>query len=170
MKTRNVIPLAILLATPLPQIGYTGATDLFEDDLLDLIFTNVAAPNVGDAGGLLPSVGAGNWHISLHTGDALTDASTLQTDSEAAYTGYARQAVVRSTAGWTVASGNVDNDAAITFPISTSGPETETDVGLGFAVSGAGVLQIWSQLLADLIVNNGITPEFAIGALDISLD
>ena len=36
----------------------TGATDLFEDDLLDLIFTNIAAPNVGDAGGLQPSVAA----------------------------------------------------------------------------------------------------------------
>lgn len=148
----------------------TGATDLFEDDLLDLIFTNVAAPNVGDAGGLQPSVAANNFHISLHTGDALTDASTLQTDNEAAYTGYARQPVARTVAGWTVASGNVDNDAAITFPISTSGPETETDVGIGFAAAGAGVLQIWSQLLADLIVNIGITPEFAIGALDISLD
>ena len=100
----------------------TGATNLFEDDLLDLIFTNVAAPNVGDAGGLLPSVGAGSWHISLHTGDLITDASTLQTDNEAAYTAYARQAVVRSVAGWTVASGVVDNDAAITFPTSTSGP------------------------------------------------
>jgi hypothetical protein len=170
MKARTVLPLAILLATPLPEVGYSGATDLFEDDLLDLIFTNVAAPNVGDAGGLQPSVADGNWHISLHTGDAITDASTLQTDSEAAYTGYGREAVVRTTAGWTVASGNVDNDAAITFGTSSSGPETETDVGLGFATSGAGVLQIWSQLLADLIVNNGITPEFAIGALDISLD
>ena len=148
----------------------TGATDLFEDDLLDLIFTNVAAPNVGDAGGLQPSAVANNFHISLHTGDALTDASTLQTDNEAAYTGYLRQPVARSVAGWTVASGNVDNDAAITFPISTSGPETQTDVGIGFASAGAGVLQIWSQLLSDLIVNIGITPEFAIGALDISLD
>ncbi|MCK5495059.1 MAG: hypothetical protein KAI80_01505 [Hyphomicrobiaceae bacterium] len=148
----------------------TGATDLFEDDNLDHLFTNTTLPNVGDAAGLLPSAAPGSFHISLHTGDAITDASTLQTDSEAAYTGYARQAVARSVAGWTVASGNVDNDAAITFPTSTSGPETETDVGIGFALAGAGVLQIWSQLLADLIVNNGITPEFAIGALDISLD
>jgi len=147
-----------------------SATNLFEDDLLDLIFTNVAAPNVGDAGGLLPSATAGNWHISLHTGNAISDTSTLQTDNEAAYTGYARQAVVRSVAGWTVATGTATNDAAITFPISTSGPETETDVGLGFASAGAGVLQIFSTLDADLIVNNGVTPEFAISALAISLD
>ncbi len=148
----------------------SGATNLFEDDLLDLIFTNIAAPNVGDAGGLQPSVAPGSFHISLHTGDLITDASTLQTDNEAAYGTYARQPVARSVAGWTVAAGTVDNDAAITFPTSTTGPETETDVGIGFALAGAGVLQIWSQLLADLIVNIGITPEFAIGALDVSLD
>lgn len=147
-----------------------GATNLFEDDLLDLIFTNVDAPNVGDAAGLQNSLGAGSFYISLHTGNVVSDTSTLQTDTEAAYTGYARQAVARSVAGWTVASGTVTNDAAITFPISTSGPETETDVGIGFAVSGAGVLQIYSSLNADLIVNNGVTPEFAISALAISLD
>lgn len=147
-----------------------SATNLFEDDLLDLIFTNVAAPNVGDAGGLLPSAAANNFHISLHTGNAISDTSTLQTDNEAAYTGYGRVAVARSVAGWTVASGTVDNDAVITFTISTSGPETETDVGIGFATSGAGVLQIFGSLTSDLVVNNGVTPEFAIGALDVSLD
>ncbi len=147
-----------------------SATNLFEDDVLDLLFTNVAAPNVGDAAGLQPSAAAGNWHISLHTGNAISDTSTLQTDNEAAYTPYARQAVVRSVSGWTVASGTATNDAAITFPQSSTGPETETDVGLGFAASGAGVLQIFSTLDADLIVNNNVTPEFAISALAISLD
>ncbi len=144
-----------------------GATNLFEDDLLDLIFTNVAAPNVGDAAGLLPSAGAGNFAISLHTGNVISDTSTVQTDSEAAYTGYARQNVVRSTSGWTVSAGTATNDAAITFPISTSGPETETDVAMG---GNAGILQIYSTLDADLVVNNGVTPEFAISALAISLD
>lgn len=147
-----------------------SATNQFEDDLLDLIFTNVDAPNVGDAAGLQNSAAAGDFFISLHTGNAISDATTTQTSNEAAYTNYARQAVARSTAGWTVASGNVDNDAAITYPTSGSGPETETDVGIGFAVSGAGYLQMWASLVADLVVNVGITPEFAIGALDISLD
>lgn len=148
----------------------TGATDLFEDDLLDLIFTNVDAPNVGDAGGLQKSVADGDWHISLHTGDAISDTDTLQNASEAAYTNYLRIAVPRNVSDWSVASGNADNDNAITFAQSASGPETETDVGLGFATSGATPLQIWSQLVADLVVNSGITPEFAAGALDISLD
>ncbi len=146
-----------------------SATDLFEDDLLDLIFTNVAAPNVGDAGGLLPSSVAGSFYISLHTA-TLNDTHSAQTQSEAAYTSYARQAVARSTAGWTVASGTVDNDAAISFPAATGGSETETDFSIGSAVSGAGVLQIFGALTASLAVSNGITPEFAAGAFDILLD
>ena len=148
-----------------------GLTDLAETDFLDLFLTNVAWPNVGDAGGLQPSSAAGSLFISLHTGDALTDADTQQTSNEAGYTGYGtRPGVARSVAGWTVTGNNGDNDAAITFPSSTSGPETETDVGIGFAATGNGVLTAWAQLLADLVVNNGITPEFAIGALDISMD
>ena len=92
-----------------------SAQDFFEDDLLDLIFTNVAAPNVGDAGGLQPSVGAGSFFTSLHTALPAESVSD-QTNLEATYTPYARIGVARSLAGWTVAAGVVDNDAAITFP------------------------------------------------------
>ncbi len=144
-------------------------TNLFKDDFLDLLFTNVAAPNVGDAAGLPPSVGAGTWNIELHTGNTISATSTVQTQAVAAYTGYVSQTVVRSTGGWTVASGLVDNDAAITYPISTSGPETETDVSLGGNDATTDVMQIFGPLAADLIVNNGVTPEFAIGALDITV-
>lgn len=146
-----------------------SATDLFEDDLLDLIFTNVAAPNVGDAGGLQPSIAAGNFYISLHTA-TLADNHTVQTQSEAAYTSYARVSVARSTGGWTITSGTVDNDSAITYPAATGGSETETDFGIGSAASGAGNLQIFGALTSSLAVSNGITPEFAAGSLDISVN
>lgn len=145
-----------------------SATDQFEDDLLDLIFTNVDAPNVGDAAGLQNAATAGSFYISLHTG-TLVDTHTAQTQSEAAYTSYARVAVARSTAGWTVASGVVDNDAAITFPQATGGSETETNFGIGFGASGSGYLQFYGALTASLAVSTGITPEFAAGALDISV-
>jgi len=146
-----------------------SAADFFEDDLLDLIFTNVAAPNVGDAAGLPPSVAAGNFRISLHTVTIL-ETVTLQTQDEAAYTSYARVSVARSLAGWTVSAGNVDNDALIGFPAATGGSETELDFGIGSATSGAGNLQIFGVLTSSLAVSNGITPEFAAGALDISVN
>lgn len=144
-----------------------SATNLWEDDVLDLIFTNVAAPNMGDAAGILPSASPGDLTIALHTGNAIDDTSTLQTQVVAAYTGYTNQTVARSVSGWTVGSGSATNDAIITFGLSSSGPETETDVSLG---GFAGVMQIFSTLDADLVVNSGVTPEFAISALAISLD
>ncbi len=147
-----------------------SATDLFEDDLLDLLLTNVAAPNVGDAGGLQPSTAAGSWYVSLHTNaGAVADTHTSQAQFEAGYTGYARQAVARSGAGWTVAGGTGDNDSAITYPAATGGSETEDQFGMGSAVSGAGNLQIYGSLTSTLAVSSGITPEFAAGALDISV-
>ena len=144
-------------------------TNLAKDDLLDLMFTNVAFPNVGDAAGLLPSAAPGTWNIELHTGDTINASSTVQTQAVAAYTGYVSVTVVRSAALWSVSAGLVDNDAAITFPISTSGPETETDVSFGGNDGGGDVMQIFANLANDLIVNNGITPEFAAGALDITV-
>ncbi len=141
------------------------ATDLFENELLSLIFENDNIDNVGDATGLQGSTTAGTFEISLHTG-TLGDAST-QTTSEAAYTSYARQTVARSTAGWTVTSGTASNDSAITFPQATGGSETETDFGIGSAV--ATELYIYGALTASLAVSNGITPEFAAGDLDVSV-
>ena len=144
-------------------------TNLAKDDLLDLLFTNVAFPNVGDVAGLPPSVGAGTWNIELHTGNAIGASSTVQTQAVAAYTGYVSVTKARSVAEWTVLSGLVDNDNAITFPISTSGAETETDMSLGGNDGGGNVMQIFASLANDLVVNNGVTPEFAAGALDITV-
>jgi hypothetical protein len=142
------------------------ATDVLETELLELIFENLAFDNIGDAGGILPSVAPGNIEVSLHTG-TLGDAST-QTTTEAGYTSYARVDVVRAAAQWTAVAGVTSNDNAITFPQATGGSETETDFGLGSDVV-ANELWIYGVLTASLAVSNGITPEFAIGDLDISV-
>lgn len=146
-----------------------SALNFFEDDILDLLMTNVAAPNVGDASGLQPSATAGSFQVSLLTANP-AETGTSQLTSEAAYGAYARVAVARSTAAWTVASGVCDNDAAITFPQATSGTETETNFGLGSASSGAGNQFMVGALAAGLAVSNGITPQFAAGDLDVSCD
>jgi hypothetical protein len=108
------------------------------------------------------------FYISLHT--ASPNETGSQTTSEAAYGSYARQSVARSTAGWTVASGVVDNDSAITYPQASSGSETETHYGIGSDVSGAGNLFLWGALTVSLAVSAPITPQFAAGALDVTLD
>lgn len=152
-----------------------SATNQFEQAILGLIFHNTAAANVGDLTGLRQSSAAGSLFISLHTADP-GDTATVQTTSEAAYTGYQRVAVPRAEASWTLTPGNIDNASAAAFPAVTgiSGvgitTETITHFGIGTATSGDGYLLMSGALTAPLILSVGISPEFAVGALDITLD
>lgn len=145
-----------------------SATNLLENALLSLLFENANAANIGDATGLRGSTTAGVFYISAHTADP--GEAGAQNTSEANYTGYARVSVARSTAGWTVASGVADNDAAITFPEATAGASAITHGGIGTDVSGAGNLLLKGANGGTLNVSAGITPSYAAGALDITLD
>lgn len=146
-----------------------GFTNLAETDFLDLFLTNVAFPNVGDAAGLPPSVAAGVFTLALNVLDAITDASTVLSDNEVAYTGYARQTIARSVSGWTVTGDTGSNDNLIQFgEMTAGGPDTITDVSMGFATGS--VMQVWGQVTVDLIVNNGVNPQLAVSALDITAD
>ena len=110
----------------------------FASNLELLLTNNTAYANVGDAGGLQPSATAGNFYISLHTGDpGLTGDQTV---NEANYTGYARQPVARGAAGFTVSAGSFTNFANIVFGPCTGGTNTITWYGVGTAVSGVGQL------------------------------
>lgn len=143
-----------------------SASNALENGLLSLLFENANYANVGDATGLRGSSTAGVFYISLHTADP-GEAGT-QTTSESAYTNYARVSVARSTAGWTVTSGVADNDAAITFAACGVTGSTITHTGIGSDTSGAG--NLFMSGTASLVVSNGVTPQFAIGALDCSCD
>jgi hypothetical protein len=143
-----------------------SATNACETGLLSLLFTNADFANIGDAGGLQNSATAGSLYVSLHTGDPGEGGS--QTTSESAYTDYARVAVARSGAGWTVSGSNVSNAAAVTFPVCGVTGSTITHFGIGTASSGAGVLLFKGT--CSLAVSAGITPSFAIGALDVDCD
>jgi hypothetical protein len=133
-----------------------------------LLFENANYANVGDATGLRGSTTAGVFYVSLHVANPNETGS--QNTSPATYSPYAYISVARSTAGWTVTTGTADNDAAITFAACSSGSDTLTHFGLGSDSSGVGNLFIWGALTASLAVSAGITPSFAIGACDISLD
>jgi hypothetical protein len=143
-----------------------SASNAFETGILSLVFTNADFANIGDAGGLQNSATAGSLYVSLHTGDPGEGGS--QTTSESAYTNYARVAVARSGAGWTVSDSNVSNAAAVDFPACGGTGSTITHFGIGTASSGAGVLLFSGT--CSLVVSSGITPSFAIGALDVDVD
>lgn len=147
-----------------------SATNVFENGLLSLIFENANYANVGDATGLRGSSTAGVFYVSLHTGDPGETGD--QSTSETSYTNYLRSggSVARSTAGWTVASGVADNDAAITYASCGASGATLTHFGIGSDSSGIGNLFLKGALSASLAVSSGVTPSFAAGALDVSLD
>lgn len=110
----------------------------YADNWFKLLDTNIAYTGVGDAGGLLPSAAPGDLYVSLHTGDpGLTGDQTI---NEATYTGYARVAVARSAAGWTVSGNQVVNAANITFGACTGGSDVITWFGIGTDSAGAGQL------------------------------
>ena len=145
-----------------------SASNSFESALLRHIFLNEAIANIGDATGLPSAATAGSLYIGLHTADPGEAGS--QATSEATYTGYARVAVARTTGGWSEASGTVSNVALVTFPAATGGTNSITHFSIGSSASGAGQLRFSGALTAPLAVSNGITPEFGIGGLTISLD
>jgi len=140
----------------------------FENDLLQLIFNNVDIADIGDASGLQNSATAGSLYIALHTADP-GEAGTAAT-SEAAYGSYARQAVARSGAGWTVSGNQASNAALVQFPECTSGSETITHVSITTAVSGTSKILYSGALSASRAVSSGIQPQFAIDALVVTED
>lgn len=140
----------------------------FENDLLLLIFNNTDIADIGDAGGLQNSATAGSLYVALHTGDP-GEAGTATT-SEAAYGSYARVAVARSGAGWTVAANVSSNAALIQFPECTSGSETISYVSITTASSGATKILYSGALTASRAISSGIQPQFAASALTVTED
>ena len=143
-------------------------TNAFENDILDHIFRNAAVANIGDASGLQPSASAGSLFISLHTADP--GEAGDQTTNETSYTNYARVAVARSGAGWSLTGNLIENAALIAFPACTGGSATITHFGIGTDSSGAGNLLYKGAVTTPLAVSTGITPQFATGTLDVTED
>lgn len=139
-----------------------------ETNLLNLLFNNVDWPNVGDAAGLQNSAAAGSFYVALHTADP-TDTGD-QTTSEVSYTGYARVAVARSGAGFTVSGNQVSNAATVQFGECTAGSATATHFSVGLLSAGAGDILYSGALSASRAISAGITPLFNPGALQGTVD
>lgn len=126
----------------------------FDNDFLKLIFNATAIATIADNAATTPLT---NLYVSLHT--ATPGVGGDQTTNEAAYTGYARVAVARTTGGWTVTGSSVSPAATIAFPAATAGTETETFWAVGTASSGVGKLLYFGPISPTIAVSNGVTPE-----------
>lgn len=109
--------------------------NVFENDLLLLLFNNTNIALIGDATGLRGSTVAGSLFLALHSADP--GEAGDQTTNEVAYTGYARMAVARSGAGFVVTGNSVSPAANVDFGQCTAAPATYAYWSIGVAASGA---------------------------------
>ena len=130
----------------------------FETGYLQLVFQNATLAGIGDATGLRGSTVPGSLYLTLHTADP-GEAGTAITN-ETAYTGYARQAVVRSGAGWSVVANSVSPVNNIDFPECTAGAGAAiTHFGVVASVSGAGLLLYKGTLTPNITMAVGVIPR-----------
>lgn len=125
----------------------------FETALLSLIFTNTAIAGIAAALGT-----AGSLFLALHT--ANPGEAGNQTTSEAAYTGYQRVAVARSTGAFVVAGNAVNPAAAITWPAPTAVPVpgSATYFSIGTASNGAGMILYSGAITSPIPFVVGVQP------------
>ena len=136
-----------------------GKGIVFKADFLKLILNATAIANLADNAATAPLT---NLYISLHTADPVAGD---QTTSEVAYTGYARQALLRTTAGFTVSGGVATLVSNVTFPSDSGGTQgTVTHLGIGTLVSGTGKLLWCGTLSPNIVLAVGPGPIVASGS------
>lgn len=129
--------------------------DVFENDLLKLIFQAVAIADIAENDTTGPLT---NLYCSLHTADP--GEAGNQTTNETAYTGYARVAVARSAGGWTVTGSSVSPAANVDFGACTALPGTPiTHAAVGTAASGTGKLLHSGALTPNITMAVGVAPR-----------
>lgn len=133
-------------------------SNTFENDLMLLLFNNIAITDIGDAAGLRATTTAGSLYWSLHTADP-GEAGTAVTN-ETAYTGYARVAGARSGAGFTITGNSVSPPANVDFGECTASPGAAlTHFGIVNTASGAGKLLYSGTLTPTITMAIGVIPR-----------
>jgi hypothetical protein len=133
------------------------------NNLLKLIFNAVAWANMADNAASSPYT---NLYIGLYTADPGT--GNNQTTNETSYTNYTRIAVLRTSAGWTVATNTAVNAALIQFPQCGASGATLTYVAIGTNATGVGNVLYSGALNSSLAVASGIQPQFNASALTVT--
>lgn len=134
-------------------------SNTFENDLLLLIFNNTNVADIGDATGLRGSTTVGSLYLALHTADP--GEAGVQTTNEISYTGYARQALARTSGNFAVSANVMSLNVNVDFPESTGGTGgTVTHFSVGTAVSGGGKVLYKGTVTPNIVVQTGVTPRY----------
>lgn len=128
-------------------------SNTFENDLLKLIFNATPIANLADNAASSPLT---NIEVSLHSADP--GEAGDQTTNEIAYTGYARVAVARGTAGWTVTNNSASPAGTVWFPEGSGGAGTAGWWAVGTAHTGTGKILYSGTVDVAIVCGNGVTP------------
>ena len=127
----------------------------FEADILGLIFNATAITGIADNASASPLT---NLYVALHTADPGEVGN--QSTNEVNYTGYARVAVQRTGAGWTLAGQTISPTGVIEFGEMTAGTAgTAVYASVGTAASGAGKIIIRGALSPTIPFQVGTVPR-----------
>lgn len=136
-----------------------GKSTTFSNDLLKLIYNATAIANLADNAAASPLT---NIYVALHTADP--GAAGTQSTSEVSYTGYARQAVARTSGGWTVTTNSVSPVANVVFPVSTGGTPVATHFSTGVAASGATKIHHSGTVTPNITVSTSVVQTLTNGS------
>lgn len=141
----------------------TAKSNTFENDLLALIFQGTAIANLAQ-NGTSPLT---NLYLALHTADpGEAGDQTTNEVTTGAYTGYARKSVARSSAGFTLGTGQVTLAAAQDFPTMSGGTGgTITHFSVGTAASGAGKILYKGTVSPNIVLGTNVTPSLGTGTV-----
>ena len=125
-----------------------------ETSLLQLLFQASGIANIADNATTAPNT---NLFFALHTADPGETGN--QTTSECAYSGYARVAVARSSAGFTVVNGAANPMANIDFNTCIAGTETATYFSIGMSSSGSTAILYSGSISPTVAISAGVIPR-----------
>jgi len=128
-----------------------GMNSTFANNILLLVLNATTFANVAINATSSPIT---NTYASLHTADP---GNGDQSASETTYTSYARQAIARSSGGWTVTSNAASPVANIVFPVSTGGTPAITHLGIGKTNTGATDLWLSGTITPNITVSTSVT-------------
>jgi hypothetical protein len=131
-----------------------GKSLTFDNQFLLLTFNAVAIANLADNAGTAPLT---NLWIALHTADPGNTGN--QSTNEVSYTGYARVAVSRDSAGWAVTINSCSPVAPITFGACTAGSVVATYFSVGYASTGATEILYSGPVTPNIGIATGVTPQ-----------
>lgn len=129
-------------------------SNTLDNQLLALIYNATTAANLAVNATSAPLT---IIYLALHTADPTSAGN--QSTSEAAYTGYARVAVARTSAGFTVSGATVTLTANAVFPAGTGGTGTATFFSTGYASSGAGEILHSGPISPAIVMGAGVIPQ-----------